>query len=458
MRLIKRNKWTQYAIGLVLGLFVLGLLPSNEDMKPQQAYAACGCTGCVPGDVPAAKIILMLAHAANKAAYAVYLAGQMSQHRSWLTGTFFEQEVAPALKLFTEQMSVVAMQQALIVGTFFDAKHQLETQRVFQELEVQAHKDYQPSEDFCWFGTNVRSMAASEQRGRYNALALSQQQMSRHLGTANTAGAGSAGYDQSTRWAAFTTKYCDPQDNNWFAEEGDKTGLVLACGETGGGTTKRINADIDYTRMIDAPRTLDVSYSNFPDSGTLVQPSKDAEDIFALSKNLYGHKTLSRAATRSLLANQDAQNLYLALRSVAAKRSVAENSFNAIVGLKSEGSSDRNGNEPQTREFLASVMKELGVPDAEVFSIIGERPSYYAQLEILAKKIYQNPDFFANLYDKPANIQRKGVALKAIELMLDRAIYESQIRQEMSMSVLLSSRLRPDFKRVTRDLGNVEAD
>jgi hypothetical protein len=48
--------------------------------------------------------------------------------------------------------------------------------------------------------------------------------------------------------------------------------------------------------------------------------------------------------------------------------------------------------------------------------------------------------------------------LKAIELMLDRAIYESQIRQEMSMSVLLSSRLRPDFKRVTRDLGNVEAD
>ena len=41
----------------------------------------------------------------------------------------------------------------------------------------------------------------------------------------------------------------------------------------------------------------------------------------------------------------------------------------------------------------------------------------------------------------PANVKRKGVALKAIELMLDRAIYESQLRQEMAMSVLLSAKL-----------------
>ncbi len=79
-------------------------------------------------------------------------------------------------------------------------------------------------------------------------------------------------------------------------------------------------------------------------------------------------------------------------------------------------------------------------------------------MEILAKKIYQNPDFFAGLYDSPANVERKSVALKAIKLMLDRAIYESQIRQEMAYSVLLSSRLHSKFKKANKELssGGVE--
>ena len=92
----------------------------------------------------------------------------------------------------------------------------------------------------------------------------------------------------------------------------------------------------------------------------------------------------------------------------------------------------------------------MGAGEAREY--LGEQPSYYAQLEVLAKKIYQNPDFFAGLYDSPANVARKGVAMKAIELMLDRAIYESQIRQEMLTSVLFSAKLRPAIREVNRDL------
>jgi hypothetical protein len=46
----------------------------------------------------------------------------------------------------TEQLSAVAMQQMEIIGTFLDAKQQLETQRLFQEMAAQAQKDYTPSE------------------------------------------------------------------------------------------------------------------------------------------------------------------------------------------------------------------------------------------------------------------------------------------------------------------------
>jgi hypothetical protein len=44
----------------------------------------------------------------------------------------------------TKQMTTVGLQATKVIGTFFDAKHQLETQRLFQTLMAEAHKDYQP--------------------------------------------------------------------------------------------------------------------------------------------------------------------------------------------------------------------------------------------------------------------------------------------------------------------------
>jgi len=156
------------------------------------------------------------------------------------------------------------------------------------------------------------------------------------------------------------------------------------------------------------------------------------------------------------------QKLYLQLRSVAAKRSVAQNTFNSIVGMKSEGTSDTSlvsGGPPLTRSFLAAAFKQLmptGTPDAEIYAIIGENPSYYAQLEVLSKKIYQNPDFFSGLYDKPANIARKSTAMKAIDLMLDRVLYESELRQEMLLSVLLSSYSRDNYRTANKEIVNTQ--
>jgi hypothetical protein len=143
------------------------------------------------------------------------------------------------------------------------------------------------------------------------------------------------------------------------------------------------------------------------------------------------------------------------MRSIAAKRSVAQHSFNEIAGLKVAGTPETgklNPSKSTTAKYLGEVLKNLGVPDSEVTVMIGEQPSYYAQLEILAKRLYQSPDFYSNLYDKPANVARKGAALQAIELMVDRESYESQLRREMILSVLLSSRLNSEFDPVNRKL------
>jgi hypothetical protein len=359
----------------------------------------------------------------------------------WDEMVYFRQLILPALMKYTEQMSAIGMQQIFIVGQFFDAKHQMETQRLLLELQAQAHKDYHPSEDFCWFGTNVRSLANSEETARVNSMVLNANHMSRQLGKEESASAASEQADKASRWQRFTSTYCDPQDAGWYATE-PNSGLRLACG-TGGGDTARINLDVDYTRAIEEPRTLDVRFTDTTTTNT-------ERDLIALSENIFGHQVLTRNINEDYLRQEPYQHLYLGLRAVAAKRNVAQNSFDAIIGMKSKGSSDTNGiPASQTREYLGAVLSELGMPDDEIYEIIGTEPSYYAQLEILAKKIYQNPDFYANLYDQPANVARKSVALKAIELMLDRAIYESQVRREMATSVLLSTKLQQKFKSAT---------
>lgn len=391
----------------------------------------------------------------------------------WLIEQFFEGEVVPAMADMTTQMNAVAMQQMNIIGAFMDADIQMDTQRLFQQLQAEAHKDYRPSDDFCWFGTNVRSMANSESRARHNTIALSQMAFARQVGNANMNAAATREQDYRGRWAQFIDTYCDPKDNNWLTPSalpggvgppgyGQLSGLEFACDHDGNfpnaarggpkGATDpwRMNIDLDYTRLVEEPRTLDVNFSN-------AVRTDDEEDIIAMSSNIYGHQVLTRDMSRLKLQSKNGKKLYYNLRSIEAKRSVAQYSFDSIIGLKSAGTGSTLAAGSQTRQYLGSIIKELmpvGAPDAEIYELMGEEPSYYSQMEIMSKKLYQNPDFYANLYDTPANVARKHVAMKAIELMLDRAIYESQIRKEMVVSVLLSSKLRQSQRTANKQVVN----
>ncbi len=83
----------------------------------------------------------------------------------------------------------------------------------------------------------------------------------------------------------------------------------------------------------------------------------------------------------------DNQPIYLEARSVIAKRSVAENSFLAIAGMKSAGGVPSTNTAP----FVAAVFQQMGVNAAESKLLVGTHPSYYALLDVLASRIYQNP-------------------------------------------------------------------
>ena len=105
-------------------------------------------------------------------------------------------------------------------------------------------------------------------------------------------------------------------------------------------------------------------------------------------------------------------------------------------------------------------MKEMGIQDEdEIKAYLGERPSYYAQMEVLTKKLYQNPVFYTELYDKPANVERKTVAMQAIELMQRRDMYRSVLRSEATLSVMLETALaEQDQEKVTNEINRLAED
>lgn len=498
-----KNAKFKKATNVVLAATLVFALSGSVLISPQKQVDAfvgplcldinCGRIGCTPFDPFVATELLMELWQDGDGVpgdgfFDELLEGDYENHlnseENWIVNDFFDRFLFEGLAELTEYLSANAMFQMQMIGAIFDAKNQLETQRLFFKLQAEAHKDYHPSEGMCAFGTGIKSLAASESLGKLNMLALSRRSIARQLGAKGSLSAGDAGADKKGRWDQFVTTYCNPRDNGWV---GRITGLEQACDRDGveGGSTlsgaeepSRMNRDIDYTRLIDSPRTLNISFSDDtltnPDPLPALPPTlpaslpaqenrHDEEDVLALAANLYGHENLTRRISFNQLGSSIPRERYYELRTIVAKRAVAENSFNAIVGMKSAGTAGMLGSAgPETGAYLAAIIRdlmpaattsaEIQAQEQEIMALIGENPSQYAQLEILSKLIYENPKFFADLYDKPANVSRKSVAMKAIELMVDRALFESELRQEMLMSVMLASKLTERQKSVNASL------
>lgn len=387
--------------------------------------------------------------------------GELGEHQRFLINYLFRGQdiggvhpnniggILPAWMLMSQQLTAVMMQQMQIVGTFLDAKHSLETQQIFRELVARAHKTYRPSHGMCVIGTNTRSLAATGRHSVLNAAILAQRSLQRQTGSAHTNAAEGPPQDFEGRMQHFIARFCDYNDNNRI-EGRSNAGLELLCAPgTASERWRTLQTDIDYGRTIDLPRTIDVSLGTDGSAPTLAE-----EAVLELSSNLYGYTVFNRLNDTDLrfIANHDE---YQDMRHIIAKRGVVQNSFNHIVGMKSEGSVYALGagetGSNDTARYMRHFLQELGVLDNnEVVNMLGNspadsggmiRPSYYAQMEVLAKRIYQDPSFFTDLYDSPVNVKRKSAALQAIGLMLERDMYDSQIRTEMLMSQLLELRV-----------------
>lgn len=388
----------------LLALFLAALM-----LAPTKKAQACGpCVDCATWQQAVSQAI--------------------SNHETWWQTTFWNDNFLPGMRRFTDQVVETLMLEARMIGGFMDAQNHLNSQRALQEMQADALKSYTPSDSVCQFGTLTRSLAASQARARNTQIVLSERSQARQLGKRHHTAARGAQDDRQARLRQFQGRFCDPQDNN--------NGMQSLCGA--GGPAATHNLDIDYTRTVDTRPTLNI---NFTDADV----TDDEENVIALANNLYASEVFKRYGSRDLqdpLGNRDNRTVYMDLRAITAKRNAAEHSFNTIVGMKTAGT-------VASRQYIRQVLQNLGMSagDTDRFmassaaagstAAVTANPSYSAQMEILTKKLYQDPAFYANLMDTPANVQRQYAAMQSFGLMQQRDIFETILRSEMLLSLIV---------------------
>lgn len=336
-----------------------------------------------------------------------------------------------------QQMSTAAAWATLVFGTYFDAKQQLEVQRLMQELQARAHKDYQPTMDICSYATMMRSLSDTEYRRDANTFMMSRFGQGRSTGLRDQTATEGPKSDRMDRLVQFRNRYCDQHDNNdGMAQINCVARPVLALPPI-----DPADRDMDYANVMERKLTLDLDEVVLP-----ATPTEDETDLYALASNLYGSEAMFRIHEH-VFHSEAHKQLELDLRSIMAERSVAEASYYTIAGMKSPGSLLAAGapagviDSTTTVKYMNVLLQDLGIPAAELQDWLGKQPSYYAQMEFLTKVLYQNPNFYVTLYDTPANVQRKKVVLQAIGLMQDFDTLQSYLRTEMMLSQILELQL-----------------
>ena len=333
----------------------------------------------------------------------------------------------------TTQLVGMIMLQGQMLGGFYDAQAHSAAMLSLQKLNAQAASDYTPGKALCQFGSLSKALASSDALGRRTKIGIIERAQNRQMMTTNMNSAENSkagreagrGADKVGRLALYLQKFCSNIDSNAALNAACDSNLTTPAKDPV--DSRGLDRDINYARSFDTPLTLDLNFTGGA-------ASRDQESLIALGDNLYAHDImLNRPEPEKLNYSNDdnAVFAYSDFKTAAAKRSVVENSFASIAALKTPGTN-------ASTTYLRAIMTQLGMSPADTDRFIGtSNPSYYAQMEVLSRRLYQDPSFFAGLVDKPANVARQQAAMKAVSLMQERDIYDSLQRSEMLLSTLL---------------------
>ncbi len=336
-----------------------------------------------------------------------------------------------AFMAMTQQLSTLMVQQMEIIGAFMDAKHQLEVQRWIQQKQAEAHSDYHPARQICYYATFSQDLTSLSLLSDYNTEAINSYMFDREMGpgiqpTGETAlGTGAPGgenQDRYTRLRQFSQLYCSENNNG-------EAGLELMCQ---GVNPNRTNRDINFTEM-EARTALDLNFA-------VPAPTDDETDLLAMSKYLFSHDLLERPDRKDIFDEQiltprEGARHVMNIRSIIAMRGPMRDSFAQIMAMRGAGTGI-------STQYISAYLENMGMDSEAINEIMGPNPSELGVLNVLMNKMSQNPHFYTETYETDVNVERTRAAMQAIDNLGGRKAFEAALRREMLIATRLELRLR----------------
>ncbi len=352
----------------------------------------------VPGDLPP------LPGTGTEQIIKTYFYQVRDQLEEWMYNDFADM-IINAMKKQSQQVTQNQQQSAIASSAKTDAAVANDQALQIGMAHSAVAQELMPDAALCRDASAVRTLVGVEAAADDTQNTAADRMATYHSYAAGSSAARGEGWEKEARIATARNLYIDPRDQG---------GAVKGMGVTEGGQ-KRINNDMDTGRMLLQPLTVETTRGGM-------------DDLMALSKNLYGNEVFYDI-------NPSRLNTQLFdLRQIQAKRNVLLNSFMAQVGLKAKSQNDVT---PQT---LAAFQK-LGVPQSVIDRDLKGRPSYYALMEVITKRQYQDANFYAGLIKNPAAQDRTSATMAAFTNMQMRDMVQSLQRQEMLYAMLLELRI-----------------
>lgn len=217
---------------------------------------------------------------------------------------------------------------------------------------------------------SIRNLADTEKRADLTQVALNNRVLERELVSGLALSVEGEDSDTNSRFEHFKEIYCNEYDNG--------NGLDYLC-KDGNKDSVRKNRDIDYTTTLEAPLTLKI---DFLEGGS---PTQDERNVMALVNYLFQHNPFPDIG-ETYMTMKSFTKPYQDMRSVIAMRGVARNSIASFIAQKTEGPEPEDG-ESNAAPYIYALLTEFGWDKEEIEKMFGEKPSYYAQMEIMTQKI-----------------------------------------------------------------------
>ena len=367
-----------------------------------------------------------------------------SLRQNFILGTLHDKYFRPAMTKSFGDISSEVLGNAALVGNVIEGQTNIQSIQKFQSMASESLTSNQSSEALCRFASLSKSLAADDVKRRKQQLLFSEVGIARSLGTEGSPAASGAVGDIAARLNLFVIEFCDKESNN--------NGLGLMCNQAGsvfGANANIKNADLNFAQVISMKPTLNVDltdqFTGVNGSGVPNNLTADEESVIAMSYNLYGHKTIAPRFGESELSSPGGQRDYIKIRTLLAGRALASNSFYAMATERAAGTG-------VAMSHMKALLNEMGVSAADAEKLIGTKPSYYAQMNLLTRSLYQNTNFYGTLMEGKTNVARQSAYMDSIDLMQDRDLYQSSLRTELLLSSLIELETRQRAKALTSGL------